>query len=97
MGTMLLVSAGLVARAPALHGSPKNAMPRFACMHRPIGQPVAAAAAPTLHRVPLFRSPPAVSRSPAAVMRTERAESNPVQQALAGLTVAFSLLSKAIA
>ena len=30
-------------------------------------------------------------------MRTERAESNPVQQALAGLTVAFSLLSKAIA
>lgn len=96
-GTMLLVSAGLVARAPALYSSPKTAMPRFACMHGPIGQPAAAAAAPALHRASLCRSPPAVSRSPAAVMRTERDESNPVKQALAGLTVAFSLLSKAIA
>ena len=97
MATMLLVSAGLVARSPALHGSPKTAMPRFAFMHRPIDKPAAAAAAPALHGVSLCRSPPAVSRSPAAAMRAERAESNPVKQALAGLTVAFSLLSKAIA
>ena len=93
------LTPGLVARAPSVHGS---FVPTTLSAHRAIVLPAASAAVPRLHSAVLSRTPPAVrcnspavSRSAPLVMR--EADDGPVSQCLAGLTVAFSLLSKAIA